>query len=159
MGVRVYDPDTGTFTQPDPIQGGGANAYGYTDGDPVNETDLSGESVVFDECYRDGNCYANGTPKAGPTLNDYLDVLSLAVFPVFGGEEAGAEVVAPLVRTEAKNLSEQLTLDEAKAGAGSRIMEVSGPLLFGPVGVLVLRLVGVLMRGVGFDGGSAAFFA
>ena len=43
MGARVYDPYTGTFTQPDPIQGGGANAYGYTDGDPVNETDLSGD--------------------------------------------------------------------------------------------------------------------
>jgi hypothetical protein len=45
MGARVYDPYTGTFTQPDPIQGGGANAYGYTDGDPVNETDLDGEAV------------------------------------------------------------------------------------------------------------------
>jgi uncharacterized protein RhaS with RHS repeats len=45
MGARVYDPYTGTFTQPDPIQGGGANAYGYTDGDPVNETDLSGNCV------------------------------------------------------------------------------------------------------------------
>jgi uncharacterized protein RhaS with RHS repeats len=42
MGARVYDPYTGTFTQPDPIQGGGANAYGYTDGDPVNETDIAG---------------------------------------------------------------------------------------------------------------------
>jgi hypothetical protein len=45
MGARVYDPYTGTFTQPDPIKGGGANAYGYTDGDPVNETDLSGDSA------------------------------------------------------------------------------------------------------------------
>jgi RHS repeat-associated protein len=43
MGARVYDPYTGTFAQPDPIQGGGANAYGYTDGDPVNETDLTGD--------------------------------------------------------------------------------------------------------------------
>jgi RHS repeat-associated protein len=45
MGARVYDPYTGTFTQPDPIQGGGANAYGYTDGDPVNEVDLSGDAT------------------------------------------------------------------------------------------------------------------
>jgi RHS repeat-associated protein len=36
MGARVYDPYTGTFTQPDPIQGGGANAYGYTDGERVS---------------------------------------------------------------------------------------------------------------------------
>jgi RHS repeat-associated protein len=45
MGARVYDPYTGTFAQPDPIHGGGANAYGYTDGDPVNETDLSGDCI------------------------------------------------------------------------------------------------------------------
>jgi hypothetical protein len=45
MGARVYNPYTGTFTQPDPIQGGGANAYGYTDGDPVNETDLTGDAA------------------------------------------------------------------------------------------------------------------
>jgi uncharacterized protein RhaS with RHS repeats len=43
MGARVYDPYTGTFTQADPIQGGGANAYGYTNGDPVNMTDLNGQ--------------------------------------------------------------------------------------------------------------------
>jgi RHS repeat-associated protein len=43
MGARVYDPYTGTFTQPDPLPGADANAYGYTPGDPVNLTDLSGE--------------------------------------------------------------------------------------------------------------------
>ena len=42
MGARVYDPYTGTFTQPDPIFHGSANAYGYTDGDPVSEVDLAG---------------------------------------------------------------------------------------------------------------------
>jgi hypothetical protein len=45
MGARVYDPWTGTFTQPDPVKGGGANAYGYTNGDPVNETDLGGREI------------------------------------------------------------------------------------------------------------------
>jgi hypothetical protein len=48
MGARVYDPYTGTFTQPDPVQGGGANAYGYTNGDPVNETDLDGRSFEYE---------------------------------------------------------------------------------------------------------------
>jgi hypothetical protein len=43
MGARVYDPYTATFLQTDPIPGADANAYGYTDGDPVNETDLSGD--------------------------------------------------------------------------------------------------------------------
>jgi len=45
MGARVYDPYTGTFLQTDPIPGADANAYGYTDGDPVNETDLTGDAT------------------------------------------------------------------------------------------------------------------
>jgi uncharacterized protein RhaS with RHS repeats len=51
MGARVYDPYTGTFTQPDPIQGADANSYGYTAGDPVNETDTTGDISV-----RAGRC-------------------------------------------------------------------------------------------------------
>jgi hypothetical protein len=49
MGARVYDPYTGTFLQTDPIQGGGATPYGYTDGDPVNERDLTGRDTAEDE--------------------------------------------------------------------------------------------------------------
>jgi uncharacterized protein RhaS with RHS repeats len=72
MGARVYDPDTGTFLQTDPVKGGGANAYGYTDGDPVNELDLSGDSVVGDICVRAGNCTVhNGVPEPKePTWHD-----------------------------------------------------------------------------------------
>jgi hypothetical protein len=46
MGARVYDPDTGTFLQTDPDPGADPNAYGYTAGDPVNETDLSGDVSI-----------------------------------------------------------------------------------------------------------------
>jgi hypothetical protein len=46
MGARVYDPYTGTFLQTDPIPGADANAYGYTDGDPVNETDPTGQDAA-----------------------------------------------------------------------------------------------------------------
>ena len=46
MGARVYDPYTGTFLQTDPIPGADANAYGYTDGDPVNEVDLTGQDAA-----------------------------------------------------------------------------------------------------------------
>jgi uncharacterized protein RhaS with RHS repeats len=42
MGARVYDPYTGTFLQPDPLRQG-PTPYGYTDGDPVNKVDLSGD--------------------------------------------------------------------------------------------------------------------
>jgi RHS repeat-associated protein len=46
MGARVYDPYTGTFLQTDPIPGADANAYGYANGDPANQTDLDGDKSL-----------------------------------------------------------------------------------------------------------------
>jgi RHS repeat-associated protein len=43
MGVRAYNPNSGRFSQVDPIAGGSANAYDYSAQDPVNNTDLDGE--------------------------------------------------------------------------------------------------------------------
>jgi RHS repeat-associated protein len=41
--ARYYDPQTGRFTQEDPIGlAGGLNLYGYAGGDPVNHADPSG---------------------------------------------------------------------------------------------------------------------
>jgi RHS repeat-associated protein len=42
MGVRLYLPTTGMFLQPDPVFGGGTTPYSFADGDPVNNSDLSG---------------------------------------------------------------------------------------------------------------------
>jgi RHS repeat-associated protein len=47
MGVRSYVPQLGRFLQPDPIPGGSANAYNYTFGDPLNETDSTGEAAEY----------------------------------------------------------------------------------------------------------------
>jgi RHS repeat-associated protein len=46
MGARSYIPQLGRFLQPDPQPGGSADAYAYTHGNPVNETDLSGQFTV-----------------------------------------------------------------------------------------------------------------
>jgi uncharacterized protein RhaS with RHS repeats len=43
VGARSYDPSLGRFLQPDPAPGGSANSYAYSHGDPLNETDASGE--------------------------------------------------------------------------------------------------------------------
>jgi RHS repeat-associated protein len=46
MRNRYYNPETGQFTQPDPIGiAGGLNVYGYAAGDPVNYRDPFGLKV------------------------------------------------------------------------------------------------------------------
>jgi RHS repeat-associated protein len=46
--ARYYDPQTGRFTQEDPIGlAGGLNLYGYAGGDPVNYADPSGQSPIL----------------------------------------------------------------------------------------------------------------
>ncbi len=48
MGARAYIPELGRFEQTDPVAGGSVNPYAYTNGDPVDETDLTGEYVEND---------------------------------------------------------------------------------------------------------------
>jgi RHS repeat-associated protein len=43
MGVRSYVPSLGRFISTDPVDGGSANSYDYSNADPVNSFDLSGE--------------------------------------------------------------------------------------------------------------------
>jgi RHS repeat-associated protein len=46
MGQRTYLGPIGRFLQVDPVDGGSANDYDYTNQDPINETDLSGECII-----------------------------------------------------------------------------------------------------------------
>ena len=43
MGARPYSPVLGRFLTVDPVEGGSANDYDYTNADPINSTDLDGQ--------------------------------------------------------------------------------------------------------------------
>lgn len=48
MGARPYLPALGAFLAPDPVLASGSNLYGYTNGDPVNSSDASGNMTEDD---------------------------------------------------------------------------------------------------------------
>jgi hypothetical protein len=48
LGARPYHPTLGRFLRVDPIEGGAANDYSYTNGDPITQLDLTGR-MTYDE--------------------------------------------------------------------------------------------------------------
>jgi RHS repeat-associated protein len=66
MGARPYLPAIGRFLRVDPVEGGSANDYDYSNGDPVNGLDLDGLSKKRALPNLDGKCLAGG----------YLDLTS-----------------------------------------------------------------------------------
>jgi len=75
---RYYDPQTGQFTQPDPIGlAGGLNAYGFAAGDPVTYSDPYGlcpEWLTGKPC----NGWIATTLGLLPVFGDGSDAVSLA---------------------------------------------------------------------------------
>jgi RHS repeat-associated protein len=86
MRNRYYDPQTGQFTQPDPIGlAGGMNVYGFAQGDPVSYGDPYGLSACdkFDrsDCSKSELIalgVADKLAPAAPALNVAMEVILFA---------------------------------------------------------------------------------
>jgi RHS repeat-associated protein len=65
MGARGYNPITGQFLSPDPVQGGNETPYNYPN-DPINKSDISGFEENYDWAYSLGFSIL-GIKNAKPT--------------------------------------------------------------------------------------------
>jgi RHS repeat-associated protein len=105
MRNRYYNPQTGTFTQPDPIGiAGGLNVYGYADGDPVTYSDPMGLCPCANLHAKVGRAGAGAGAsltvrgQSGPHFT-FADGLAMAVM-IFAetqmvSDDLGAEVDEP----------------------------------------------------------------
>ncbi|HEX2076400.1 MAG TPA: RHS repeat-associated core domain-containing protein [Longimicrobium sp.] len=97
---RYYDPQTGQFTQPDPIGlAGGLNAYGFAEGDPVSYSDPYG--------FKAEDCRKVRCPKNTREVveNKQIQQFAQQLMAASLMDAEGAEYGAHIVRQEDGSLS------------------------------------------------------
>jgi RHS repeat-associated protein len=121
MGARSYVPQIGRFLQPDPIPGGSTNAYAYTNGNPVNETDLTGDYVE--------NNYSASIFSAED--NEAIEQEAAREAAARAVAEREAQIAAAVAALQAKEAAEQAAInaqdrwdEEAAAGPSRKPGEV-----------------------------------
>jgi RHS repeat-associated protein len=97
MGSRPYLPALGAFLAPDPVLESGNNLYGYTNGDPVNSSDTSGNLTEDDV-----STIMLGAGAAGAVLGGIL--FSAGRFKVFRSI-MGAEHASQVVRWKGRTIA------------------------------------------------------
>jgi RHS repeat-associated protein len=84
---RLYNPDTGTFVQKDPLGfgGGDANLFRYCGGDPVNKRDPSGlQDPMFSQDFRNEMYYQGIMQNYGGIMQSYsATVQSIDLYNAF----------------------------------------------------------------------------
>ena len=70
MGARQYSGRIGRFIEVDPVEGGSPNDYDYTNGDPINATDLAG---TWPECGWCRNSWNSSTDFAKRTTRTVIN--------------------------------------------------------------------------------------
>lgn len=148
---RFYDPQTGQFTQPDPIGlAGGLNLYGYANGDPINFSDPFGlcrtttaADGTVKECSDDSGSEAaapEGLDQQGTTRQGF-GALSNVGTPE-SPEYAGLYIAVPTAGPRPQVIAANVALDDKPGVVGLLRLELRGQ------GTVRARYVGTLS----FDG-------
>ena len=118
MGARSYVPQLGRFLQEDPIEGGSANAYAYTYGEPVNSADPSGESTIEQWAINGSGRVAQEGVQAREAELAAIKAAEEQAAREEAERQAAAAAVARQVAYEAMNWSEKY------ADGGPSLLEV-----------------------------------
>jgi RHS repeat-associated protein len=119
---RYYNPESGQFTQPDPIGiAGGLNVYGYAEGDPVNYSDPFGLS----KCPR-GASVSECVGYMLGRVQRPLELWGAAVLLPLGGEMGMGMKAGSITRL---GLSAGTTADVA--GTASGVIKGTGKVVIG----------------------------
>ena len=131
FGARDYDAQVGRWTAKDPIDfaGGDPNLYAYRLNDPINGKDIDGLTSNTEGRFPPGV----PTPEQEALEPGYnADDLVMDLVPPIKGGKIACQVAPKILnklkkkgvqRTDPRNLSEQLALEEARSGPGKRILE------------------------------------
>jgi RHS repeat-associated protein len=116
LGARTFNPAEARFLSVDPVNGGCANPYTYSFGDPLNHADLSGRNACTD--------YFNFT------FTDFVKGLAFFVAGEIAADllaEAGSLLAAlvPVVENAVEGALDELT---SPADAGAPSLGHGGPL-------------------------------
>jgi len=96
---RFYDPETGRFTQEDPIGlAGGLNLYGFANGDPVTYSDPYGLAAECPTCENKAMLDIQVQGVEQRTGRDVVNLLALTVIAAGGGLLAAEGGLALLAR-------------------------------------------------------------
>ncbi|MGH9170877.1 MAG: DUF6531 domain-containing protein [Acidimicrobiales bacterium] len=184
MRARWYDPATGTFTTLDPDFSATDQAYGYAGGDPVGETDASGEST-HGYCLGGGGqvgygvasgeinfCLMEDYPSPLKTTGGYNTYNNIGVVTISSREATGtpsfsltsllrglasAELSISMVNTNAKTLNILRGTYVLESGSGELPLAALGPVEAG-LGAGFALLVGTGSN-TGILGGWYSFLA
>ena len=145
---RSYDPQSGRFTQEDPIGlAGGLNLYGYAGGDPLSYSDPFGLCTPWPECLAQG--LANWGAVRGGAVGD----VALNV-----GAAANAALEAGGVNDASAGIAE---ISQGNVGKGLFLLGTSLPTPAGKGGKILSRadviIETALRKTPGGDGGIAAY--